>query len=198
MLKLILYSSAYCMELQPQTQFPTGEAQKNNDQVTNLNPELIKYIRTGDIVELQQVFSDKKTVLYKSCSVDKAHSNVLLAALEFTEKEIESCCKPIPTYKKCFQRYKSVILPTTLVGYSIVNITLSVLSYSQITNPNSIDIASLSLNVVGSALPGILFSGYEAIKYLRGGIQDRQTKEQIKTLRASRIFLQALHTMNKQ
>lgn len=185
------------MELVPQPQFAIIEAQKNNDLVANLTPEVIKYIRTGDIVELQKVFPDHK-VLCENSSVNKAHSNVLLAALEFTEKEIESCCKPLPTYKKCFQRYKSVILPTTLVAYSIVNITLSVLSYSQITNPNNIDIASLSLNVVGSALPGIFFSGYEAIKYLRAGIQDRETKQQIKTLRASRIFLEVLNSMNKE
>ncbi len=182
------------MELQTTLRQSPIDLEAGRHNTTALSPELVKHIQDGNVVPINDYFTEQ-TEHTRDFGLDAAKRNQLIKALEYANAELarEQGQRAKKKCDNCFARYKSVIFPTVLVAYSVVNITLSVLSYCRMQQPpSSIDIASLSINIIGSALPGIAFSGYEAIKHLRRGLQDTHQRERIDRVQKSHVVLQLL------
>lgn len=162
-----------------------------------LSNEVTCCIRSGDVITLHSTFSRPNQLpddLVK-------HNTLLLSALEYTNNEIavlEGDMPDVVAKPRCCSRYRFTLLPTVVIAYSIANITISALSYNLIEHPTGVDIASLSLNVAGSALTGIIFSSYEVIKHMRAAWHNTEQKELIRQLKISQIYLNLAHEKNNK
>lgn len=164
-------------------------------QVDQLTPELVKHIQAGNVADIHEILT-MQTEDENDVARDTAKRMQLIQALEYAKEELDIQQKQRAKKKcdNCFARYKPVIVPSILVAYSVVNITLSVLSYCQLQHPPSnIDIASLSFNIIGSVFPGIAYTGYEAIKHVRSGLHDIHQKDKVARLKKSQVVLQLMH-----
>ncbi|MGE0010131.1 MAG: hypothetical protein AB7F19_06375 [Candidatus Babeliales bacterium] len=161
---------------------------------TALSVELKKHIGDGNILELSQLFKQDANEINQTDTAQCTHQ--LLHALNYTHEQVNLQQDRIATKKcaRCCPRYRTVVFPAAVTAFSVVNLTLSILSYCQLQQtPTSIDAASLSINVIGSVIPGIIFGGYETIKYLQNAWHDADQKEKVRRLKTSQLFLEMRH-----